>query len=191
MIRFIAAFIVGLVFSTSLMAQDAENILVIEVAGGIEGRVEIELLPELAPNHGQRIKRLAREGYYNGIVFHRVLNNFMAQTGDVKFGKIDNFLPRYAGQGESIYPDLPAEFSKEPFVRGTVGMARSTDIDSANSQFFIMYARADYLDDNYTVFGRVLVGMDVVDGIKKGSRAANGAVPNPDYMARVFVKADE
>ncbi|MEM9716751.1 MAG: peptidylprolyl isomerase [Pseudomonadota bacterium] len=188
-------YILGLIFSFGFaamaMAADPEDILVIEVGGSVEGRVEIELLPDLAPAHVQRIKRLAREGYYNGIAFHRVLNNFMAQTGDVKFGKIENFLPRYAGQGESIYPDLQAEFSTEPFVRGTVGMARSEDINSANSQFFIMYARADYLDDKYTVFGRVLEGMEVVDGIRKGTRATNGAMADPDHMDRVFIKADE
>ena len=189
--RHFLAIIVLCLCSCPLFAADPENILVINIEGKANGRVEIELLPEIAPQHVARIKRLAREGYYENIAFHRVLENFMAQTGDVKFGRKDTFVPRYAGLGSSVYPDLPAEFSDIPFTRGIVGMARSTEPNSANSQFFIMYGRADYLDKKYTVFGRVINGMEVVDDIRKGNRAANGAVARPDFMTRVFIKADE
>jgi cyclophilin family peptidyl-prolyl cis-trans isomerase len=162
----------------------------IEVAGQAKGVIEIELLPELAPAHVERIKILARDGVYNDVVFHRVIQGFMAQTGDVKFGKREGFKQRYAGQGGSNYPDLPAEFSSEPFVKGVVGMARSTNPNSANSQFFIMFAPAPNLNGQYTVFGRIVEGQDIVDNIKLGSRSANGAVSEPDVMKRVWIKAD-
>ena len=190
MIRFLttAVLAIGLGFGAS--AAEPENTLMIEVAGQSNGVIEIELLPELAPAHVERVKILARDGVYNDVVFHRVIDGFMAQTGDVKFGKREGFKQRYAGQGGSNYPDLPAEFSSEPFVKGVVGMARSTAPNSANSQFFIMFAPAPNLDGQYTVFGRVVEGQDVVDGIKLGSRAANGAVSDPDVMKRVWIKAD-
>ena len=174
--------------ATGALAQDADNILVIDVDGAHKGPVEIELLPAAAPQHVARIKELARAGAYDGIVFHRVIDGFMAQTGDVAFGKKDGDLSR-AGTGGSDMPDLPAEFSATPFEAGTVGMARSMDPNSANSQFFIMFAPAPHLDGQYTAVGKVIAGQDVVDAIKRGD-GASGAVADPDWMARVRLKAD-
>ena len=171
-------------------AADPENTLVIEVAGQANGTVEIELLPDVAPQHVARIKKLARDGSYDDVVFHRVIDGFMAQTGDVEHGQREGFNLRYAGTGGSAYPDLPAEFSDIDYVQGIVGMARAQDPNSANSQFFIMFADADFLTGEYTVVGRVIDGQEVVNAIKKGSRAANGAVEEPDYMETVRVKAD-
>ena len=131
---------------------------------------------------------MARAGAYDGVVFHRVIDGFMAQTGDVEFGKQGGDLSR-AGTGGSDLPDLPAEFSAESFEKGTVGMARAMDPDSANSQFFIMFAPASHLDGQYTVVGRVIAGQEVVDAIKRGA-GANGAVDDPDWMAKVRIKAD-
>nr|WP_325251994.1 peptidylprolyl isomerase [Amylibacter sp.] len=173
-----------------LFAADAENTLVIEVAGETSGIVEIELLPDVAPRHVERIKRLTRDGLYNDVVFHRVIPDFMAQTGDVEHGRREGFNLRYAGIGGSAFPDLPAEFSDIEYETGVVGMARSQDPDSANSQFFIMFAPAPFLNGQYTVVGRVLSGQDVVDSIKKGDQAANGAVAEPDYMKTVQIKSD-
>ncbi|MDR6265434.1 MULTISPECIES: peptidylprolyl isomerase [Rhodobacterales] len=173
-----------------LFAADAENTLVIEVAGENSGIVEIELLPDVAPRHVERIKRLTRDGLYNDVVFHRVIPDFMAQTGDVEHGRREGFNLRYAGIGGSAFPDLPAEFSDIEYETGVVGMARSQDPDSANSQFFIMFAPAPFLNGQYTVVGRVLSGQDVVDSIKKGDQAANGAVAEPDYMKTVQIKSD-
>lgn len=171
---------------------DKENILVIEVAGQATGVIEIELFPDLAPEHVARVKRLAREGYYNNVVFHRVIKGFMAQTGDVKHGKLEGFLQRYAGQGGSVYPDLVAEFSDTPFDRGVVGMARqAANENSANAQFFIMYEAFPQLNAQYSVFGRVLTGMEVVDALKKGDPDQNGSVSNPDHMRRVWILADD
>ncbi|PCH97148.1 MAG: peptidylprolyl isomerase [Rhodobacteraceae bacterium] len=169
-------------------AADPENTLMIEVAGKANGIVEIELLPDVAPNHVAQIKKLAREGQYNDVVFHRVIDGFMAQTGDVENGKRAGFNPRLAGTGKSSYPNINAEFSDIDYVKGVVGMARSQSPHSANSQFFIMFAPAPFLNNEYTVFGRVLSGQDVVDGIKRGE--GRGA-KNPDYMLRVWIKADE
>lgn len=168
--------------STEAMAVDDANTLIIELK---TGEVTIELLPDVAPEHVERIKTLAKEGAYDGVAFHRVIEGFMAQTGDVKFGKGDD-LSR-AGTGGSQYPDLPAEFSKLPFERGTVGMARSQSPNSANSQFFIMFDEGSFLNGQYTVVGRVTDGMGHVDNIKKGSRAANGSVEDPDQMISVRV----
>ena len=143
--RRLFAIVLGLFLSATLAwsaepeAVDPENVLKIEVAGEANGIVEIELLPNIAPEHVARVKRLAREGYYNDVAFHRVIEGFMAQTGDVQHGKREGFLQRYAGIGGSVYPDLKAEFSDVPFERGVLGMARSQDPDSANSQFFIMF----------------------------------------------------
>jgi cyclophilin family peptidyl-prolyl cis-trans isomerase len=190
MIRLLTAAIIAIGVGFGASAAEPENTLMIEVAGQANGVIEIELLPELAPAHVERIKILARDGVYNDVVFHRVIQGFMAQTGDVKFGKREGFKQRYAGQGGSNYPDLPAEFSSEPFVKGVVGMARSTNPNSANSQFFIMFAPAPNLNGQYTVFGRIVEGQDVVDNIKLGSRSANGAVSEPDVMKRVWIKAD-
>ena len=190
MIRLLTAAILAIGVGFGVSAAEPENTLMIEVEGQANGVIEIELLPELAPAHVERIKILARDGVYNDVVFHRVIKGFMAQTGDVKFGKREGFKQRYAGQGGSNYPDLPAEFSSEPFVKGVVGMARSQNPNSANSQFFIMFAPTPNLDGQYTVFGRVVEGQDIVDSIKLGSRSANGAVSEPDVMKRVWIKAD-
>lgn len=160
--------------------------LEIEVAGEAEGTVLIDLFEEVAPAHVERITELAREGAYDDVVFHRVIEGFMAQTGDVEYGRIGMDM-RYAGRGGSDRPDLPAEFSDISFERGIVGMARAQAIDSANSQFFIMFAPVPQLDGQYTVVGEVVQGMDVVDAIKLG-RGRNGAViGEPDRMVRVRV----
>ena len=165
----------------------AENILVIEVAGEANGKIEITLMPDLAPLHVERIKTLVNSGAYDGVVFHRVIEGFMAQTGDVQFGKRQAFNPELVGRGGSSLPDLPSEFSDMAFVEGTVGMARSNDPDSANSQFFIMFQPAPHLDNNYTVFGTVRSGMEVLSKIKKGDLKRNGAVDNPDFMKKVYL----
>jgi peptidylprolyl isomerase len=154
------------------MTDDSENSLHIHLK---DGRVVIRLRPDLAPKHVERIKELAREGFYDGIVFHRVIDGFMAQTGD----------PTGSGMGGSG-KKLPAEFTKEPFERGTVGMARSSSPDSGDSQFFICFAPAHFLNAQYTVWGEVVEGMEFVDGIKKGEPPSN-----PDKMVRVVVGADD
>lgn len=170
---------------------DPENVLVIEIAGEGAGVVEILMRPDVAPLHVERIKDLARSGAYDGIVFHRVINGFMAQTGDVEFGKLEGYDYRSAGRGGSDMPDLPAEFSNITYVEGIIGMARSNNPDSANSQFFIMFDDAKFLDGQYTVIGRVISGMEFVQDIKRGDSGANGAVfEDPDYMASVRVKSD-
>jgi peptidylprolyl isomerase len=161
--------------------------LVIEVAGSTSGTIVIDLLPDVAPKHVEQIVALAEAGAYDGVVFHRVIDGFMAQTGDVANGRRGADLAM-AGMGGSDRPDLPAEFSSIPFERGTVGMARAQDPNSANSQFFMMFAPAPNLDGQYTVFGQVVQGLDVLDAIRKGNSAANGAVDDPDYMARVTVQ---
>ncbi|WP_375702062.1 peptidylprolyl isomerase [Bartonella sp. AA89HNZF] len=148
------------------------------------GDVVIRLRPDLAPKHVAQIKKLTEEGAYNNVVFHRVIPGFMAQTGDVEFGKKGSrdFDLKRVGMGGSNYPNIPAEFSKQPFKRGTVGMARSQDPDSANSQFFICFDDAAFLNGQYTVVGEVIKGMDVVDKIKKGTTSNNGSVENPDVI---------
>ena len=161
--------------------------LVIEVGGSTTGTIVIDLFPDVAPGHVAQITALAAEGAYNGVVFHRVIDRFMAQTGDVEFGKTGGDT-RLAGMGGSTRPELAAEFSDKGFDRGVVGMARSNDPNSANSQFFIMFAPAPHLNGQYTIVGQVIDGMDVVDAIKKGDQAANGAVADPDYMASVTVQ---
>jgi peptidylprolyl isomerase len=145
------------------------------------GRVIIRLRPDLAPKHAERIKTLAREHYYDNVPFHRVIPGFMAQTGDGQRGD---------GTGGSKYPDLPAEFSKVPFTRGIVGMARTSNPNSANSQFFIMYGETPSLNGQYTVVGEVVSGMEAIDRVKKGSQANNGAVSDPDRILRMEVAAD-
>ena len=158
------------------MARDPENTLILELK---TGPVAVALRPDLAPNHVARIKELTRKGFYDGLVFHRVIDGFMAQGGD----------PTGTGTGGSGVK-LPAEFSKEPFVRGTVGMARSASPDSADSQFFICFAPASFLNGQYTVFGQVVSGMEYVDKIKKGDAAANGIVSNPDKIIKMRVAVD-
>ena len=156
-----------------------------------EGEVTIALRPDLAPKHVEQIKALVRDGAYDNVAFHRVIEGFMAQTGDVEFGDMqDGFDPNRAGTGGSKLPDLPAEFSSEPYVRGTVGMARAQSPDSANSQFFIMFAPNPGLDGQYTVVGTVESGMDLVDQVKKGDPAMNGVVSEPDRMLKVRIAAD-
>jgi peptidylprolyl isomerase len=160
--------------------------LVIEVAGESNGQIIIDLLPDLAPKHVAQIIELAAEGAYDGVVFHRVIDGFMAQTGDVEFGKDGADMSR-AGMGGSSRPDLPAEFSDVVFERGIVGMARAASPDSANSQIFIMFGRAENLDGQYTVVGRVISGLDVLDGIKRG-QGQSGSVAGPaDKMVSVTV----
>ena len=162
---------------TSAVAADLENTLYLDLK---DGRVTIELLPDRAPAHVERIKTLARQGFYNGLTFHRVMAGFMAQTGD----------PRGNGTGGSDLPDLKAEFSDAEYVRGVLGMARAQSPNSANSQFFITYADAPWLNGKYTVFGRVTKGMQLVDNIKKGDMARNGVVSDPDKILKLQVAAD-
>ena len=149
-----------------------------------DGNVKIELFDDVAPNHVKRIKQLAQEGKYDGVVFHRVIDGFMAQTGDVKFGNSlsSDFDLRKAGMGGSDMPDLKEEFNDLPHERGTLSMARSQDPNSANSQFFICFKEASFLDRQYTVFGKVIEGMDLVDKIKRGDENNNGSVVDPDKI---------
>jgi len=171
----LAAFVLATpAFSQALPAGlDKANAIVIDTT---KGRVIVKLRPDLAPQHAERIKLLARDGYYNNVPFHRVIDGFMAQTGDGQ---------RFNGTGGSKYPNLPAEFSSVPFKRGIVGMARSSEPNSANSQFFIMFADGSFLNNKYTVVGEVVSGMDVVDKIKRGE-----PVQDPDKMVKVQVASD-
>lgn len=162
--------------SASAKPTNLENILYIDLK---YGRVVIEMLPEIAPKHVERIKTLTRQKFYDGIVFHRVIDGFMAQTGD----------PSGTGMGGSKLPDLKAEFSDEPHIRGAVSMARATNPNSANSQFFIVTHDSRFLDNQYTVWGRVIKGMEFVDKIKKGA-PGSGKVSDPDMMIKVRVAAD-
>ena len=149
-----------------------------------DGDIKIELFVDVAPNHVKRIKQLAKDGKYDNVVFHRVIDGFMAQTGDVKFGNSssDEFDLKRAGMGGSDLPDLKEEFSDLPHERGTLSMARSQDPNSANSQFFICFKEASFLDRQYTIFGKVIEGMDLVDKIKRGDQNNNGSVSNPDKI---------
>ncbi len=162
--------------------KDPENTIIIELK---DGRVVIELLTDVAPKHSERMKTLARAGAYDNVVFHRVIDGFMAQTGDVEHGKADGGNLRRAGTGGSSHPDLPAEFSKLPHDRGTLGAARSSNPNSANSQFFINFSDNHFLNGQYTVYGRVIEGMAHVDKITRGEPPAN-----PDRMISVKVAAD-
>ena len=162
--------------------------LQIEVAGeGANGVITVDLLEQVAPNHVAHIAKLAEEGVYDNVVFHRVIDEFMAQTGDVQHGKAGGDISR-AGMGGSDRPDLKAEFSDMPYERGVVGMARSSNPDSANSQFFIMFAPGYFLNGKYTVVGKVTAGMDVVDAIKRGLGPNGAMIGAPDVMRRVVVK---
>jgi len=158
-----------------------ENIMILKLK---DGDVKIELFQDVAPNHVKRIKELADNGKYDNVVFHRVIDGFMAQTGDVKFGNSNSseFDLRRAGMGGSDLPDLKQEFSSVPHDRGTLSMARSSDPDSANSQFFICFKPAPFLDRQYTVFGKVIEGMEFVDMIKRGDENNNGSVSDPDKI---------
>lgn len=162
---------IALALTCSAHAMDAKNTLMLKLKSG---DVTIELLPDVAPNHVERIRKLANDGFYDGLKFHRVIEGFMAQTGD----------PRGDGTGGSELPDLKAEFSKVPFERGTLGMARAQNPNSANSQFFIMFDEGSFLNGQYTVFGQVKDGMEHVDAIKKG-RGQNGSVSDPDTIIKM------
>lgn len=167
---------------------DPENTMIIKLE---DGDVVVRLRPDLAPKHVAQIKTLVRNGEYDNVAFHRVIPGFMAQTGDVQYGDMENgFQPGRAGTGASNLSDIPAEFTNEPFVRGTVGMARAQNPNSANSQFFIMFDKGSFLNGQYTVFGEVVSGMEFVDKIKKGTQANNGAVSDPDRMIKVVIAAD-
>ena len=183
--KILIGIIFGLLFLKSAFAQ---NNLVIEVAGEANGKIKITLLPDLAPLHVERIKTLANSGAYNGVVFHRVIDGFMAQTGDVQFGNSKEFNPDLVGRGSSLLPNLPSEFSETPFIEGSVGMARSQDPNSANSQFFIMFQPAPHLNNKYTIFGMVNSGIEVLKKIKKGNAKKNGVVSNPDIMKNVYLE---
>ncbi len=168
-----------LILQTNTIAK--ENIMILKLK---DGEVKIELFKDVAPNHVERIKKLADDGNYDGVVFHRVIDGFMAQTGDVKFGNTNNndFDLNRAGMGGSDLPDLKSEFNNLPHDRGTLSMARSADPNSANSQFFICFEPAPFLDRQYTVFGKVISGMEYVDKIKRGDSNNNGAVKDPDKI---------
>ena len=163
-----------------------EDIMILKLK---DGDVVIELFNDIAPNHVQRFKKLSAEKKYDGVVFHRVIDGFMAQTGDVEFGNsaLDSFDLQRAGTGGSEYPDLKSEFSDIPHERGTLSMARSSDPNSANSQFFICFKAVSHLDRQYTVFGKVVQGMEFVDLIKKGE-GSNGQVSKPDKIIRLTAK---
>ncbi|PZN57796.1 MAG: peptidylprolyl isomerase [Proteobacteria bacterium] len=187
----LAAFVVLAGLATGVMsavAAEPEDTMIITLK---DGDVTVALRPDLAPKHVEQIKKLVREGAYDNVAFHRVIEGFMAQTGDVQYGDMeDGYDPALVGTGGSELPDLPAEFSNEPYVRGVVGMARAQDPNSANSQFFIMFAPAPSLDGQYTIVGAVESGMEFVDRIKKGENALNGAVADPDRMIKVRIAAD-
>ena len=185
--KFFALFVFLLPFIMSAAKSekiDPENTLTIELK---DGKVVIEFFNEDAPNHVARIKELANEGLYDGVVFHRVIEGFMAQTGDVEFGNSKDFSERRVGTGGSDLPDLKEEFNDRKHVKGTCSMARSASPDSANSQFFICFDDASFLDGQYTVWGQVVEGMEHVDKIKLGSSSDNGSVDNPDKMIKVSV----
>tara|TARA_Y100000589_G_scaffold318898_1_gene346888 strand:- start:1656 stop:2210 length:555 start_codon:yes stop_codon:yes gene_type:complete len=162
------------------ITQSKENIMILKLK---DGDVEIQLFPDVAPKHVERIQKLANDGLYDNVVFHRVIDGFMAQTGDVKFGNSSSkdFDLSRAGMGGSDLPDLKAEFNNMPHVKGTVSMARSSNPDSANSQFFICFEEASHLDRSYTVFGKVIKGMEFVEKIKRGD-GPNGSVSDPDKI---------
>ncbi|MER8387438.1 peptidylprolyl isomerase [Mesorhizobium sp. M1428] len=189
-LAFLLAVLAGLVTaSVSAFAADPENTMIVTLK---DGDVTIALRPDLAPKHVAQIKKLVCQGAYDNVAFHRVIDGFMAQTGDVKFGNMKSgFNADAVGTGGSDLPDLPAEFSStEHYQRGVVGMARSDDPNSANSQFFIMFAPAPPLDGQYTIVGNVVSGMELVDHIKKGEAAQNGTVTDPDRMIKVRIAAD-
>ncbi|WP_299360360.1 peptidylprolyl isomerase [uncultured Paracoccus sp.] len=183
--------------SNAALAQEAPQAtdgpgpnMVIEVAdaaGQPKGTIVLDLYADKAPNHVDRLVTLAESGAYDGVVFHRVIDGFMAQTGDVQYGRQGGDTAM-AGTGGSDQPDLKAEFHDTTFGAGTVGMARSADPDSANSQFFIDLAPAPFLDGEYTVVGQLIEGWDVLNAVKKGDAAANGAVDKPDYMSKVTIQ---
>ena len=184
MIKKIFIFIFYFLFINAVIAE--ENIMKMKIKNG---EVIIELFDKIAPNHVERFKKLADEKKYDGVVFHRVIDGFMAQTGDVKYGNVDsgNYNLKLVGTGGSEYPDLKAEFSELPHARGTLSMARSSSPDSANSQFFICFKSSPFLDRQYTVFGKVIKGMEFIDMIKRGA-GSNGEVSDPDKIIKLSSK---
>jgi len=180
MIKFLLRVLILFILTTN-NTIGGEHTMILKLKNG---DVKIELFPDVAPNHVQRIKQLANDGKYDNVVFHRVIDGFMAQTGDVKFGNSssDDFDLNRAGMGGSNLPDLKQEFNNLPHDRGTLSMARSQDPNSANSQFFICFKAAPFLDRQYTVFGKVVEGMEFVDKIKRGDENKNGSVENPDKI---------
>jgi len=180
---------------TSAISQEAQTVIetnpdnpvmTITVAGQANGDIQLELLADTAPEHVRRVTELANGGAYDGVVFHRVIDGFMAQSGDVEFGRVNGDTSR-AGMGGSDLPDLKSEFSDVPFARGVMGMARSASPHSANSQFFIMFAPAPHLNGQYTVVGRVISGLDVLDAIKRGEGPNGAVIGEPDIMQSVTV----
>ena len=178
--------IILFLFLSTLKGEAVENPKIILKT--IHGDVKIELFKDVAPNHVNRILELSKNGKYDGVAFHRVIDGFMAQTGDVQHGNTkNNFNPAMVGTGGSDLPDLKAEFNNIPHERGTLSMARSQNPDSANSQFFICFDKAPHLDRQYTAFGRVLEGMEFIDKIKRGA-PGSGAVSNPDIIVSITVQ---
>jgi cyclophilin family peptidyl-prolyl cis-trans isomerase len=186
--RLFGALVIGAVALSSApaFAQSGTPHLILTVEGG---DIDIELLPALAPKHVERVVTLTEQGEYDGVVFHRVIEGFMAQTGDVQYGKSggEDFDLSRAGMGGSDLPDVEAEFNAESFGRGVLGAARSQDPNSFNSQFFITTADASFLDGQYTVFGKVISGMELVDALEKGPQSQNGAVANPDQIVKAVI----
>ena len=187
--RLFGALVIGAAALSAMpaIAQTGTPHLILTIKGG---DVDIELLPALAPKHVERVIALTEQGAYDGVVFHRVIDGFMAQTGDVKFGKTGGaeFDLSMAGMGGSDLPDVEAEFNAESFQRGVLGAARSQDPNSFNSQFFITTADASFLDGQYTVFGKVISGMELVDALEKGPAEQNGAVANPDQITKARIE---
>ena len=180
MVKNVLKILILFFFLTNVTTAD-DNIMILKLK---DGDVKIELFTDIAPNHAERIKKLADEGKYDNVVFHRVIDGFMAQTGDVKFGNSssNDFDLTKAGMGGSSLPDLKQEFNDLPHERGTLSMARSQNPNSANSQFFICFKKASFLDRQYTVFGKVVEGMEFVDKIKRGDENNNGSVTDPDKI---------
>ena len=177
------AAVIALMAATPALASGID----ITVTGEANGVISVDLFEDIAPGHVERITTLAETGQYDGVVFRRVIGGFMAQTGDVQFGQIDGYDARQAGRGGSDMGNLPAEFSEITFDRGVVGMARSNDPDSANSQFFIMFTEGYFRNGQYTVVGRVTDGLDVLDAIKKGNPRSGAITGRPDVMTAVRV----
>ena len=178
--------LIFLLFSNNVLSK--EEVINLQLKDGI---VKIKTLDDKAPNHVQQIKDLVAQGKYDGVVFHRVIDGFMAQTGDVEFGNKKDFNSGRVGTGGSDLPDLKEEFNKKKHIRGTCSMARSSSPNSANSQFFICFEEASFLDGQYTVWGQVIDGMDHVDKIKKGSSSNNGSVSDPDHMVKLSIGKSE
>jgi cyclophilin family peptidyl-prolyl cis-trans isomerase len=183
-LAYLALMLPFVVSEAKTSSPSSENVIVIELK---DGPVVIETFPEVAPKHVERIKKLAQSGKYDGVAFHRVIDGFMAQTGDVEFGNVKDFSNSRVGTGGSDLPDLKEEFNDKKHLRGTCSMARSASPNSANSQFFICFEPSSFLDRQYTVWGQVIEGMDFVDKIKMGSSRDNGSVTDPDHMIKVTV----